>query len=194
MAPRPNGSTDAAQPPGDSPFAASHHGTTTDVAMLLMFAVGVFIVVGSIPVAIAVGGGVAVLLQFKPELHRIAQRLGDEDLRAIMQFVLITCIILPVLPNHNYGPGRFIHPGKPIAALDVLNPWQIWLMVVLVVGLSLTGYIVYKFFGRNAGILLGGILGGAISSTATTVSYASDARRSRRRTAPPRSSSRLPRP
>jgi uncharacterized membrane protein (DUF4010 family) len=100
-----------------------------------------------------------VLLQFKPELHRIAQKLGDEDLRAIMQFVLITCIILPVLPNQTYGP------------LNVLNPQEIWLMVALIVGLSLGGYIIYKFFGRSAGILLGGILGGAISSTATTVSY-----------------------
>jgi uncharacterized membrane protein (DUF4010 family) len=100
-----------------------------------------------------------VLLQFKPELHRIAQKLGDEDLRAIMQFVLITCIILPVLPNQTYGP------------LNVLNPREIWLMVALIVGLSLGGYIIYKFFGRNAGVLLGGILGGAISSTATTVSY-----------------------
>ena len=72
--------------------------------MLLMFAVGALVVVGPMPVAIAVGGGVAVLLQFKPELHGIAQKLGDEDLRAIMQFVLITCIILPVLPNQNYDP------------------------------------------------------------------------------------------
>jgi uncharacterized membrane protein (DUF4010 family) len=56
--------------------------------------------------------------------------------------------------------------------LDVLNPHEIWLMVVLIVGLSLAGYISYKYFGRNAGILLGGVLGGAVSSTATTVSYA----------------------
>ena len=55
--------------------------------MLLMFAVGALVVVGPMPVAIAVGGGVAVLLQFKPELHGIAQKLGDADLRAIMQFV-----------------------------------------------------------------------------------------------------------
>lgn len=149
-------------------------GTTTDMAMLLMFAVGVFLVVGPIPVAIAVGGGVAVLLQFKPELHGVAKKLGDEDLRAIMQFVLITCIILPLLPNQNYSPMSLLQwpaPGKP-GPLAVLNPREIWLMVVLIVGLSLGGYISYKFFGRNAGILLGGILGGAVSSTATTVSYA----------------------
>lgn len=134
-------------------------GTTTDVAMLLMFAVGALLVVCPMPVAIAVGGGVAVLLQFKPELHGFVERLGDRDIRAIMQFVLITCIILPVLPNRTYGP------------LEVFNPFETWLMVVLIVGMSLGGYIVYKFLGRNAGILLGGVLGGVISSTATTVSY-----------------------
>ena len=71
------------------------------------------------PVAIAVGGGVAVLLQFKPELHRIAQKLGDEDLRAIMQFVLITCIILPVLPNQNYSPLDLL---RLRAAAPVMRP------------------------------------------------------------------------
>jgi uncharacterized membrane protein (DUF4010 family) len=156
-----------------------HSGTTTDVSMLLMYVVGALVVIGPMSVAIAVGGGMAVLLQFKPELHGIARKLGDEDLRAIMQFVLITCIILPVLPNHYYGPTSFMHTqaaGQQPGPLDVLNPFEIWLMVVLIVGLSLAGYIIYKFFGRNARILLGGIIGGAVSSTATTVSYARAAR------------------
>jgi uncharacterized membrane protein (DUF4010 family) len=139
-------------------------GITTDVAMLLMYAVGAFLVVGPIAVGVAIGGGVAVLLQFKPEMHSFAERLGDEDLKAVMQFVLITCIILPVLPDDTFGP------------LSVFNPFETWLMVVLIVGLGLGGYIVYKFFGRDAGILLGGLLGGAISSTATTVSYSRQAR------------------
>ena len=164
---------------GPDPFSPqdAHSGTTTDAAMLLMFAVGALVVIGPISAAVAVGGGVAVLLQFKPELHGLARKLGDDDLRAIMQFVLITCIILPVLPNQNYGPGGVFHlSAAAAAALDVLNPREIWWMVVLIVGLSLAGYICYKFFGRNAGILLGGILGGAVSSTATTASYARGAR------------------
>ncbi len=115
--------------------------------------------------AVAVGGGVAVLLQFKIEMHRFAAQLKDRDLRAIMQFVLIAFIVLPVLPNQAYGP------------YEVLNPFNVWLMVVLIVGISLGGYIIYKFIGQSAGILLGGILGGAISSTATTVSYAHRATR-----------------
>ena len=52
----------------------------------------------------AFGAGAAVLLQYKGELHGIARKLGDEDLRAIMQFVLISLVILPVLPNQTYGP------------------------------------------------------------------------------------------
>lgn len=139
-------------------------GTTTDLAVLVMYGVGALLVLGPIPVALAVGGGVAVLLQFKGELHGIAARLGNEDLRAIMQFVLITCIILPVLPNQTYGP------------LAVLNPFEAWLIVVLIVGLSLVGYLAYKFFGADAGVLVSGILGGVVSSTATTVGSARQAR------------------
>ena len=159
------------------PKSDPHPGITTDAALLIMFAVGAYVMVGDTAVAIAIGGGVAVLLQFKPELHGMARKLGDEDLRAIMQFVLITCIILPVLPSGNFGPQDLLSlAGAPVehapGPLDVLNLRETWLMVVLIVGMSLAGYIVYKFFGRDAGILLGGILGGAISSTATTVSYA----------------------
>lgn len=135
-------------------------GVTTEVAILLMFGVGAYLVVGHREVAIAVGGAVAVLLQFKGQLHGIAEKLTDDDLKAIMQFALISLVILPVLPNETYGP------------YSVLNPRQVWWMVVLIVGISLGGYIVYRFFGNTAGVALGGVLGGSISSTATTVSYA----------------------
>ena len=78
--------------------------------------------------------------------------------------MLITLVILPVLPDRTFGP------------FDVLNPHRIWLMVALIVGISLGGYVCYKFFGARAGAVLAGILGGTISSTATTVSYARQAR------------------
>ena len=142
-------------------------GMTTEAALLLMYLVGAYIVRGDPIAAIAVGAGVAVLLQFKPELHGVASRLADDDVSAIMTFALITCIILPVITNTTYDL---------IPPLNVLNPFQIWLMVVLMVGISLGGYLAYKFFGRNVGVLLSGLLGGLISSTATTISYA---RRSR---------------
>ena len=141
-----------------------HTGLTTAIAMPLMYAVGAYVLNGNWSVAVAVGGMVAILLEMKLELHGVVARLGDADIKAIMQFVLISCIILPILPNQVYG------------WYDVLNPREIWWMVVLVVGISLGGYVIWKFFGQQAGIVLGGILGGTISSTATAVSFAKRSR------------------
>lgn len=135
-------------------------GVTTEVAMLVMFAVGAYLMAGSTAIATAVGGAVTVLLHLKPQMHTLATRIGDRDFTAIMQFALISLVILPVLPNRYYGP------------FHVLNPFKIWLMVVLIVGISLGGYIIYKFLGVRAGAWANGLLGGLISSTATTVSLA----------------------
>lgn len=148
---------------GDLPLLRAKEdrpGITTEVAMLVMFAVGAYLMIGSAAVATAVGGVVAVLLHLKPQMHRFAAKIGDRDFTAIMQFVLISLVILPVLPNRFFGP------------FQVLNPFKIWLMVVLIVGISLGGYIVYKFVGVRAGAWTSGVLGGIISSTATTVSLA----------------------
>ena len=139
-------------------------GLTTSVAVILMYGVGALLIVSRLEIGVVLGGAVAVLLQFKPELHRISERLKDEDVRAIMQFVLITCIILPILPRNTVDP------------LGVISPFNVWMMVVLIVGISLGGYIAYKFFGQKAGIFLAGILGGAVSSTATTISAARQSR------------------
>jgi uncharacterized membrane protein (DUF4010 family) len=135
-------------------------GLTTEVSALLMYGVGAYLVLGDAAVAVLFGGIVAVLLQFKQPMHSFVNRMSGDDIRLIMQFALLALVILPVLPNENYGP------------FGALNPHEIWLMVVLIVGLSLAGYIVYKFFGQNAGTVVSGALGGLVSSTATTVSYA----------------------
>ena len=135
-------------------------GITTEIAVLLMFAVGAFLTVGPPQVAVAVGAAAAVLLQMKQELHGFAAKVSDADLRAIMQFAAITLIVLPVLPNRTYGP------------YDVLNPRQVWWMVVLIVAISLAGYVGAKLVGPRAGTWLGGALGGLVSSTATTVTFA----------------------
>src|SRR6185295_442002 len=114
-------------------------GVTTETAMLLMFVVGACLSTNFVGLAIAVTGTVAVLLHLKPELHALAAKMGEGDFKAIMQFVLISLVILPVLPDQHYGPYQ------------VLNPFKIWLMVVLIVGISLSGYIIYKWAGPKAG-------------------------------------------
>src|SRR4029077_10824533 len=127
-------------------------GMTTEVAALLLYGLGAYVVIGSMVVTVVVGGAVAVLLQFKKPLHALAGAIGERDMRAIMQFVLLSLVILPVLPHQDFGP------------YGVWNPFQIWLMVVLIVGISLTGYIAYKCLGARRGTLLAGVLGGLISS------------------------------
>ncbi|WP_105104199.1 MgtC/SapB family protein [Microbulbifer pacificus] len=139
-------------------------GITTEVSALLVYLLGAFIVLGDKTVAVVVGGTIAVLLHFKPGMHAFAEKLSEKDLRSIMQFTVLSLIILPVLPNRTFGP------------YDVLNPFSIWLLVVLIVGIGLGGYAAYKTVGARAGTLLSGLIGGLISSTATTVTYARLAR------------------
>ena len=124
-----------------------------------MFGVGVLLALQQTGPAVCVGGAVAVLLQWKKPMHDFVYRIGDADMRAIFRLVLIALVVLPVLPDRAYGP------------YDVLNPFHIWLIVVLIVGVSVAGYMAHKFLGARVGTVLGGVLGGVISSTATTVSY-----------------------
>ncbi|MCW8816095.1 MAG: MgtC/SapB family protein [Chlorobium sp.] len=137
-----------------------HTGPTTGIAALLMYAVGAMLAMGNIVPAMAIGGGVALLLQWKQPLHGFVKRIGKDDMQAIFRLVLLALVVLPVLPDRNYGP------------YGVLNPSHIWMMVVLIVGISVGSYLVSRFMGAKAGSLLGGFLGGLISSTATTISYA----------------------
>lgn len=136
-------------------------GMTTEVAALLLFGTGALIAGGDMALAAVLGGLMVMLLHLKKPMHDFAAAVGDEDMRSIMLFVVISLIILPVLPNRFFGPYL------------AWNPFSIWLMVVLIVGISLSGYVAWKFLGHRGGAVLGGILGGMVSSTATTVSFAS---------------------
>ena len=113
----------------------AHPGPTTEIVALLMFAIGATLVLGRTAVAIVTGGIAVVLLQGKKPLHGFVAHAGEADLRAEFRLVLIALVILPVVPNQTFGP------------YDVLNPFHIWLMVVLIVGISLGSYLVSRFLG-----------------------------------------------
>lgn len=134
-------------------------GTTTEVAALLMFIIGATAAIGPTAAAVVGGGAMAVLLHWKRPLHEFTRNFDENEWRAIIRLVLIGLVILPILPNESYGPYH------------VVNPFQIWLMVVLIVGISVGAFIAYKLLGPRVGTLLAGVFGGLISSTATTVSY-----------------------
>lgn len=135
-------------------------GLTTVMAMFVMFMVGALTVYGYLTVSAAVAGTVMVLLHEKESLHRFVHKIGEKALREIARLVLIGLVILPLLPDEALGGNK------------LLNPFSIWLMVVLIVGISLAAYLASRFLGNATGALVAGVLGGLISSTATTVSAA----------------------
>lgn len=138
----------------------AHPGPTTEVAALVMFGVGALLQDGMVAESVTIGGTVALLLHWKKPLHHFVERIGRTDIRAVFRMVLIALVVLPLLPDHSFGP------------YEVLNPFRIWLMVVLIVGISITSYLISRYIGSRSGSVVSGVLGGMISSTATTVSYA----------------------
>ncbi|MDD5403711.1 MAG: MgtC/SapB family protein [Sulfuricella sp.] len=135
-------------------------GTTTSAALLVCYLLGAMVWFGAETPALMLAIVVTILLYFKPELRGWSQNLTRRDLISIFQFAVLTFIILPILPDHNYGP------------YNTLNPHQTWLMVVLISGLSLAGYVALRLIGQRYGAPILGLLGGMVSSTATSVVYA----------------------
>ena len=144
----------------NNPREENDPGTTTVVALVLCYGLGAMIWYGFAKLAVMLAIGVTALLYFKPELRGLSQKLTRRDLVAVLQFSVLTFIVLPILPDQNYGPyGAF-------------NPHQAWLMVVLISGISLAGYAALHVVGTRYGAPLLGFFGGLVSSTATTIIYA----------------------
>jgi uncharacterized membrane protein (DUF4010 family) len=135
-------------------------GTTTSAALIVCYLLGAMVWFGARTPALMLAIAVTILLYFKPELRGWSRGLSRRDIISIFQFAVLTFIILPILPDQNYGPYQ------------TLNPHQTWLMVVLISGLSLAGYVALRFVGQRYGAPLLGFLGGLVSSTATTLVYA----------------------
>jgi len=135
-------------------------GTTTVVAAAVCYLLGVLAGMGEAALAGALAIGVTALLYFKPELEGLSASLKRQDQVSVLQFLVVTFIVLPILPDRGYGP------------YEVLNPRHIWLIVVLISGVGLAGYVALRIAGERHGVLITGALGGLVSSTATTVLYA----------------------
>lgn len=137
-------------------------GVTTEVAAIIVLFIGSLCYWDEMALATALGVTTMALLSLKFELHSFAERITRQDLLAALKFAIISAIVLPVLPNQSFGSPPF----------DVLNPYKIWLMVVLISGINFLGYGMIKIAGSRRGIGLTGLLGGLASSTATTLSFA----------------------
>ena len=139
-------------------------GATTVVAAMLAFALGALAVTGDRTAAAAAGVATAMLLALKAALHEWVKRLTWEELRAGLILLAMTVILLPLLPN------RELAPSFPV------NPHDIWLLTILIAALSFAGYVAIRLAGPSIGVLLSGLAGGLVSSTAVTLNVARLAR------------------
>jgi uncharacterized membrane protein (DUF4010 family) len=138
---------------------AKSYGATTAVAAMLAFSLGAFAMVDMVAAA-AAGVATAMLLALKAALHGWLKRLTWEELRAGLVLLAMTVILLPVLPDREVGP------------LGALNPHEIWLMTITIAAISFAGYVAIRVAGAEHGVVLSGLAGGLVSSTAVTLTMA----------------------
>lgn len=129
-------------------YRGHEEGITTEVVALIVPLLGAMVIWGEAELAAALGVITALLLALKPRLHGLARRMSSEDLKATLEISLFTAVILPLLPNQSFGP------------FGLLNPFQIWLMVVFVSGIGFLGYVLIKILGAEQGVGLTGVFGG----------------------------------
>jgi len=139
--------------------ASATPGLTSEVAAIITYIMGGVVAQGFYWLAAATGIIAVTLLQEKKRLESLATGLPQEELRTLLRFLLLTAVILPVVPRQNFTSFE-------------LNPFTIWLVVAAVSAVSYASYLLQKLLGKRRALLLAGLLGGAYSSTVTTVALA----------------------
>ncbi len=130
---------------------------TSAFTVLLTYSLGALAATGTPTLALGAAVVAAVLLDQKPRLHRLLQLIDQREMGAALQMLVLSVVVLPLLPDSGYGP------------YESLNPYRLWWAVVLVAGLSFAGHVAMRVSGPQRGLLLSGLLGGLVSSTATTM-------------------------
>ena len=145
--------------------AGTKVGGTTEMAALVAFTMGILAGLGDYVAALAGAVLVTGILSLRDELRVLSGAVTRADLFALVQFAAVSLIILPIIPNENLGPW------------GVWNPRSIWLLVVLISGISFVGYILSKLISTDRSIGLSGFIGGIASSTAVTLSFSEQSRK-----------------
>ena len=146
--------------------AASGHDIdgTTEVAALVVLAAGLLAGVGSVAVASGIIAITTLLLVEKSRLHSLVRRIDDVGLRSAVRFAVMALVVLPLLPEGPYGP------------LGGVRPRQLWMLVLFFSGLSFAGHLARRLAGPGQGYLVAGLLGGVVSSTNVTFTFARTSR------------------
>ena len=141
-----------------------YRGFTSEAAIIVTYGLGGAVWFGYSTLAVMLAITTTVLLYFKAELRQFSERTTPKDINSILQFAVLSLVILPILPSADFGP------------YNAINPRQVWWMVVLISGLALSGYLALRIIGARHGAALLGIFGGLASSTATTMMFSRHAR------------------
>lgn len=139
-------------------------GLTTELAGLTVFLLGAAVMFGHASIAVALAVLNTSLLAFKDPLHGAVQKLGKDDIFAGLKLLIASFIVLPLLPD------------TPVDPWQALNPYKLWLLVVLISALSLVGYVAMRWLGSARGVAVTGLTGGLVSSTAVSLSMARESR------------------
>lgn len=144
-----------------SKIQKENFGIVTELSLVLVFFLGVLSGLHYIKEAMAVAVIVSTLLTLKTKFRETLSRITQDELFAFIKFIILSFLLLPFLPDKNYGPG------------EIINPRSIGFVIVIVSSLSFIGYFIIKFFGAEKGILFTAFFGGTFSSTAVTWVFSS---------------------
>jgi uncharacterized membrane protein (DUF4010 family) len=147
--------------------ASGPAGVATEMSALTTYLVGALVYREQLWIATTVTVASMLLLELKSALEGLTKRIAPEEVLTFTKFLLLTAVVLPVLPNQDFGPFQ-------------INPYKSWLVVVAVSSISYASYLIQKLTRGQGGVILAAVLGGAYSSTVTTVVLAKRAARESR--------------
>ena len=139
---------------------AASPGLTSEISAITVCLLGGAIMFGYAELAVMLGILTSAILTFKQPLHGLVAKIDIDDMYAGLKLLIASFIVLPLLPNHAIDPWQ------------ALNPYRLWLLVILISSMSLLGYIAVRWLGTAHGTVVTGISGGLASSTAATLSFA----------------------
>lgn len=135
-------------------------GLTSEISAITVCLLGGAVMFGHAELAVMLGILTSAILTFKQPLHGLVNKIDTDDLYAGLKLLIASFIVLPLLPNHAIDPWQ------------ALNPYKLWLLVILISSMSLLGYVAVRWLGPAHGAVVTGISGGLASSTAATLSFA----------------------
>jgi len=165
-------------------FVTKESGITTELAALMSFLIGALIALELFPMTVTLSLAIVLMLilAYKEQVKNVVEDIHTREIKAILSYSIIAVVILPFLPNTGITFSQIPYAGQILQTfghrigewqnLEIINPFKTWLIVAIITGVDLLGYILERMFGKGRGLIVTSLVGGFVSSTATTQSLA----------------------